>query len=166
MSRRYAEHTSVSVEKSKATIETLLAQHGADDIFTGISRAQCIAFVAFVIDERQVKLMLPLPDINAIPRKRHRRGDGACLEDRTDDQISKEWEQQCRQRWRALLLVVRGKLEMIEIGASSVDREFLADFAMRDGRVLWQAIAPQLDNMNQVPQLPAGRASGGVVDTR
>lgn len=157
MNRRYAAATNVAVEKSKAEIEGLLIAHGADNIMTGISRAQCVAFVAFSLEGRQVKLVLPLPDIAKIPRKRVRRGDGAELGDRTDEQIAKEWEQQCRQRWRALLLVVKGKLEMIEIGASSVDREFLADFAMPDGRVLWEAIAPQLIDMQQVPQLPVGR---------
>ena len=48
------------------------------------------------------------------------------------------WEQACRQRWRALLLIIRAKLEAAEAGISTLETEFLANIVLPDGRTAGQ----------------------------
>jgi hypothetical protein len=56
----------------------------------------------------------------------------------------KQWEQGCRARWRQLYLLVKAKIEAVSIGLSTVEREFLADVYLPDGRTVGEALAPQL----------------------
>ena len=43
------------------------------------------------------------------------------------------WEQVCRQRWRALLLIIRAKLEAVASGITTLENEFLANIVLPDG---------------------------------
>lgn len=52
---------------------------------------------------------------------------------RSDDAAEKAWEQATRQRWRALHLVVKAKLEAVESGITVFDDEFLAHIVLPDG---------------------------------
>jgi hypothetical protein len=45
---------------------------------------------------------------------------------RTETQAQRAWEQAVRQRWRALVLVIKAKLEAVESGITSFEDEFLA----------------------------------------
>lgn len=50
----------------------------------------------------------------------------------------REWEQACRAKWRALLLIVKAKLEAVAQGISTVEREFLADVVTINGQTVQQ----------------------------
>lgn len=118
----YAENTTVSVEKSRAEIDTLLGKHGASHRGIQVNEDLCMAQIAFVIQGRKYRLDVPLPKED----KRHPR---------------KRYEQSCRSRWRAILLMLKAKLELVEIGVSSVEREFLADMVLADGQTMHLAVA-------------------------
>ena len=49
-----------------------------------------------------------------------------------------------RQRWRAIVLVIKAKLEAVECGISTVEREFLAWAMGPDGTTLGDMIEPKL----------------------
>jgi hypothetical protein len=49
-----------------------------------------------------------------------------------------------RRRWRAQLLLVKAKLEMIATGDSTVEREFLADMLMPNGKTVGSQALPAL----------------------
>jgi hypothetical protein len=49
-----------------------------------------------------------------------------------------------RQRWRALVLVLKAKLEAVASGISTLEAEFLANVVMQDGRTIGAAILPRL----------------------
>lgn len=55
----YAASTVVSVDKSRAEIEATLVRYGAEMFFSGWDDK--VAFVAFRLRERHIKLTLPLP---------------------------------------------------------------------------------------------------------
>lgn len=117
----YATSTSVPVDRSRAEIESLLRRYGASQFVSGwnVSRAA----IGFVIGKLSVRFELPLPNPNdddvfaKTPAGRRRRN--------AADQM-RAWEQACRSRWRALLLVIKAKLEAVEVGISTVEQEFLA----------------------------------------
>lgn len=46
---------------------------------------------------------------------------------RTTSEIEKHWSKACRQRWRALALSIKAKLEAVEAGISCFEDEFMAE---------------------------------------
>jgi len=68
---------------------------------------------------------LPIPD-KSEKRFTHKRDRQKRLVLQTELQANKAWDQELRQRWRALLLVVKAKLEAVECGISTLEQEFLA----------------------------------------
>ena len=63
-------------------------------------------------------------------------------------------EQETRQAWRAIILIVKAKLEYIASGASTVEREFLADILAPDGRTMHELLTVQIDKMFKTGKLP------------
>lgn len=72
---------------------------------------------------------------------------------------TKEWEQACRQKWRALALVVKAKLEAVESGISEFEEEFLAHIVLPDGQTVGRWMQPQIADAygsgKMPPMLPA-----------
>lgn len=54
------------------------------------------------------------------------------------------WEQGCRQRWRALALVIKAKLEAVESGITTFEEEFLAHIVMPDGMTVGNHVRPTI----------------------
>jgi hypothetical protein len=137
---RYAENTSVSAEKSRAEIEAVLRRYGADQFAYMTSRSE--ARVGFVASGRQVQFRLEMPDpadreFTLTPTGR----------DRSSAQAEAAWEQATRQRWRALALVIKAKLEAVEAGITEFDDEFLAHIMLPNGRTIGDSLKPQLDDV-------------------
>ncbi len=145
----YAEKTSVSVSRTKADIEDLVQKHGADQFVSGYKGD--IAVIGFSMEGRQIRFFLPLPDKNA-SEYWHTPGRG---QRRTEEGAYAAWEQACRSRWRALYLIVKAKLEAVEAGISTVEREFFYDIVLPDGRTAGEWMAPQIEEAYQTGQMPA-----------
>lgn len=68
------------------------------------------------------------------------------------------WEQACRAKWRALYLIIKAKLEAVESGISTIEREFFYDIVLPDGNTVGEFLSPQLDMVyesgNMPPMLP------------
>jgi len=102
---QYAKDTAVSSEQSQAEIKKTLTRYGATKY-------------AYVEEEERAAIMfeinfvLPLPNRNdprfwKTPERKLKRSADAAF---------KEWEQASRQRWRALQLAIKAKLEAVESG--------------------------------------------------
>lgn len=144
----YAEKTSISVSKTKADIEELIQRYGAEQFISGFKGN--IAVIGFSLVGRQIKFILPLPDKGErvywyTPGRGQRR---------TEDAAHMAWEQACRSRWRALYLIVKAKLEAVDAGISTIEREFLYDIVLPDGRTAGEWIAPQIEAAYQAGQMP------------
>lgn len=149
MSPRYAENTSVSVEASRGEIERTLQRYGATSFAYGWDQLKAV--VEFAADERRIRFTLPLPDINSdefrlTPAKRYARS--------ADDQ-QKAWEQACRQRWRALALAIKAKLEAVEAGITSFEDEFMAHIVLPDGSTVGGWMKPQIQRAYSSGAMPA-----------
>ena len=85
---------------------------------------------------------------------------------RSPAQQEEAYEQAVRQRWRALALVVKAKLEAVEAGISIFEREFFSDIVLPDGRTVGEYVLPQVEESYRSglmpPLLPA--IGGGEVD--
>lgn len=67
----------------------------------------------------------------------------------------RRWEQACRQRWRALLLVVKAKLEAIETGIATFDGEFMANIVLPGGGTVGDWMTPQIERAYLTGAVPA-----------
>lgn len=144
---KYAENTNVSSEISRLEIEKTLIRYGAEQFAYGTLPGKAI--IAFAMQNRQVKIILPLPkkeDFRYTPGRRI---------ERTEKSQYEAWEQACRQRWRALHLVIKAKLEAIEDGISTFDKEFLSDVVLPDGRTAGDFLLPQLAAAYESGKMPA-----------
>jgi hypothetical protein len=72
-----------------------------------------------------------------------------------DEQVATVMEQACRQRWRALSLVIKAKLEAVEAQISTVETEFLAQIVLPNGSSVGEWAAPQLALAYASGQMPA-----------
>src|SRR5690242_3582277 len=119
---RYASETTVPVERSRAEIEATLTRYGASEFMSGWMEGK--AMVAFRVKGLLIQFVLPIPDKND-KKFTHRKKRG-YLTKATEAQQENAWNQEIRQRWRALNLVVKAKLEAVECGISTIEKEFLA----------------------------------------
>jgi hypothetical protein len=138
---RYAEDTSVPADRSRAEIERTLARYGATAFAYGWEGDRSI--VRFKFDGRQYGLTITMPDRESL-RRVPDKGRIGGYRDRTDTQLETAYDQACRQKWRALALVVKAKLEAVASEISTVEREFLADTLLEHGQTVGEWISPQL----------------------
>jgi hypothetical protein len=163
---RYAEGTSVPMERSRAEVEKTLLRYGAHGFayswerraqpFTAharwcplathpsnpqpprctcgarpgtIEREVVVLGFKMKLDgkEREVRLEVPMP---------HERELGSQA----------KAEAATRQRWRALVLVLKAKLEAVASGISTLESEFLAGIVLPNGMTVGQAMLPRLSD--------------------
>lgn len=144
---RYAENTSVGTDKSRAEIERTLQRYGADGFMYGWQGAR--ALVQFVAHGRQIRFELPLPDRQASEFTKTPTG-----RDRSEKQAYDAWEQACRQRWRALALAIKAKLEAVEAGISTFESEFLANVVLPGGQTVGAWMTPQIERAYDTGEMP------------
>jgi hypothetical protein len=145
---KFAAGTEVSSERTRAELERLLKRYGATRY--GCMNEPNRALVVFEANGRMVQFELPMPPRDAAefvktPRQGKRRSPAAA---------EAAWEQATRQRWRALLLVVKAKLEAVESGISTFELEFLAHLVLPDGRTFGTWALPQITAAYQTGRMP------------
>ena len=120
----FAAKTSVSVDKTRLEIETLLTRAGATTRGTMTDDAKNTAVVAFVLKGATYRITLPLP---IYAGSTNYKATGRALASH---------DQAVRTRWRVLLLLLKAKLEAVRLGVSSAEHEFLADLVLENGRTV------------------------------
>lgn len=146
----YARGTSVSVEKSRLEIETILLRYGAKSFAYGRDEQQ--AMIQFAAHDRFVRFTLPLPDKKNFSQKLRR----GYRVPRTRQEQQDAWEQACRERWRSLVIAIKAKLEAVQCGISEFEKEFLAYVVMPNGQTLAEVIQPKIAEAyaaNDMPKL-------------
>ena len=155
MSPTYAAGTSVPVSRSRDEVEKILTRYGADQF--GFATSPSAAMIMFVVNGRQVRLVVPLPDRDGREFTRSEQNRA-----RTAESALRAWEQACRQRWRALVLVVKAKLEAVEAGIVTFDQEFAMHMVLPDGSVVGDQVIPRIQlayESGETPSLLPGPTS-------
>ena len=130
---RYAQDTEVSSEKSRLEIERTLKRYGADQFMYGTTNDR--AMIAFRAHGRNIRFAMPLPPISDFLRGK---GSFGHIVEKTPQQTEKAHEQACRQRWRALALCIKAKLEAVEAGIAQFEEEFYAHIVLPGGRTIYE----------------------------
>lgn len=136
----YAQNTEVSVEKTKAEIERTLGRYGADEFASGWRQDR--AMIQFKMKERIIRFVLALPDKKNREFTHSKRGRSTWEAPRSEAAALAAWEQACRQRWRALLLCIKAKLESTESGIEQFDTAFMGQVVLPDGETVEEKILP------------------------
>jgi hypothetical protein len=150
MTGRYAMKTEVSSEASRMEIERTVRRYGAAAFTYGFSDAQQLALVEFLVKDRRVRFLLGMPDYSSrefthTPAKGLRRSEAAQAD---------AYEQAVRQRWRALNLVIKAKLEAVETGIVAFDEEFLAQIVLPNGQTVGEAVTPNIARIYELGEVP------------
>ena len=144
---KYAQNTQVSSDKSKAEIEKTLQRYGANGFMYGWQESKAV--IAFQMAERHIKFILPMPDRNDDEFRLTDRG-----KERAENAQQQAYEQSIRQKWRALALVIKAKLEAVESGISEFEKEFLANIVLPDGSSVGDFMIPQIKIAYQSGSMP------------
>ncbi len=136
---KYAEKTSVPASQSRAEIERTLERYGAEGFAYAWQDTKTL--IGFSMHGRQVRftLILPAKDSEEFTRTPGRRSV------RSADQKLAAYEKAVRQRWRALALVIKAKLEAVEAGITVFEEEFLAHMVLPNGKTVGAAVIPEIE---------------------
>lgn len=158
----YAKDTKVPVIQSRGEIERLLSAHKCTKFGTAVDHEHHRAQVQFEAHKRVIRFEIALPDPKDPQWKRIK---GRYLQ-RTQAGVDQVVDQEERTRWRALLLVIKAKLEAIESGIATFEDEFLAHVLLPNEQTVAQYIGPMVDEVYKTGRMPRSRqlAAGEIVD--
>lgn len=154
-SPRFATRTTVSSEKTRVEIEQTLSRYGARQFAYGRDDDRGLALIEFHAKNRRIRLVVRVPD----PKSREFTHTAARAQRRNDADAYRAYEQAVRQRWRALLLIVKAKLEAVSSGVMTFEDEFLPYTVLPSGQTVAEAVYPAIETAyatGQVPQLLPG----------
>jgi hypothetical protein len=145
----YAKNTEVSSDRSRQEIERTLVRYGATGFMYGWNETPDgpISVVAFQMHGRRIQFRVPMPLRSEFVRTETGRP-------RTKASADAAWEQAGRQRWRALLLVIKAKLEAVDAGITDFEAEFLSAMVLPGGRTVGEEIMPRIDAAYQTGVIP------------
>jgi hypothetical protein len=147
---RYAANTEVSSSRSRDEIERTLERYGADQFLYGWRDTNAV--VGFRMKDRHVRFVLPLPSKNDKAFTEYESRGKLWL--RTEEAARKLYEQAVRQRWRALALVIKAKLEAVETGISEFEDEFMANIVLPNGRTVSEEVRPRIATAYESGEMP------------
>lgn len=120
----FARETRVPVQQTQAEIQRMLDRAKAKQYGTMVDYDLGTARVQFRLHDRIVRFTVLLPDAAKV------RGDRFAKAE--------------RQRWRALMLVIKAKLESVESQIETFEEAFLANIVMPNDQTVAQIVLKQV----------------------
>lgn len=148
MAGQYAASTDVAPDRSRAEIEGTLRRYGATQFAYGWDEAAAV--LGFVANGRQVRFVVPMPDPKDPTIARTETG-----KPRAPAALKTALEQATRQRWRALALVVKAKLEAVASGLISFEDEFLPYTVLPGGGTVADALRDKMTAAYETGEVPS-----------
>jgi hypothetical protein len=122
----YAARTKIPAERTRLDIEAMMQKRGADQFFSGNDGK--IAMLAFRLHGRHIRFSLPL--------------------------VGARSAQQVRSRWRGLLLVIKAKLEAIDLGILTLEDAFIGETVLPDRQTVAEYMRPQIAAAYKSGEMP------------
>lgn len=140
----YARGTDTSPEKSRVEIEKLLVKMKATQHGVGFDNEKGEAIVQFTIEKRQVAFRVAMPkreQFNKMKRGYYP----------TSSKVDELWQQAVREKWRALLMVLKGKFVAVETGVESFEQAFFYHLQLPQGGTVGEHVMPAYRDALQFP---------------
>jgi len=141
--RRYAEGTKVAVDKSRQEIEALMVKHGAQQYIAGFDEGR--AFIGCHVYGRRVKFEVARPAAADLKKSRSHR---------TKDKVAQLLDDEWRRRWRAQLLIIKARFEIVGTGESTFDHEFAMYIVLPDGSTVAEHLLPRIEQAYLTGDMP------------
>jgi hypothetical protein len=129
----YARGTEVNVAGSQQEVGRIFMRYGIETYSFGASPGKAV--VEFLLGAFPVRVEVPLPPRPAEDKEQNPKT-GRWV------QTIPPWEQAVKERWRALVLLLKANLEAVELGLLSVEQAFMPYLILSDGRVLGDMVLP------------------------
>jgi hypothetical protein len=151
---KFASETSVSVERSLEEIkQTIRRYEGSKFAYFEDDARIAIEFSAY---QRRVRFVVPLP-----------KRDDTAFRYTTGGRHGKAgsfnengYQQALRQRYRALLLCIKAKLESVETGIETFDEAFMSQLVLPNGKTVGETALPQIVIAYETGTVPPLLAAG------
>lgn len=142
---RYAENTQTQVSTSQEEIRRTLKRYGVTK--TLFYEAEGYGLIEFETHGRHVRFAVQVPPLESfrVSPKGGVRGPGQQVEAQRQEE---------RRRWRVLLLLLKGKLEVVADEAVSFDREFMGAIVLPDGSTVGDNLEPRVDEAYRSGRMP------------
>lgn len=140
---KYASETFVTVDRTRAEIERTLIRYGASAFLYAWEDQRAV--IGFRIADRSIRMTLPLPSRDEFRFGTRANQSYSWEVERTKVEQERAYDKATRQRWRALLLVIKAKLEAVDAGISTLESEFLRDIVLPSGETVGEWTAPQIE---------------------
>lgn len=145
---RYATNTTVSSDQSRAEIERTLQRYGASRF--GYLWEGTASVIVFEMNQRRIKFVLPMP---AQDDPRYGKTPTGRIK-RNKEAHFRAWEQDCKSRWRALLLCIKAKLESVESEIETFEEAWLAHIVLPNGQTAGEHLIPQIGEIYSTRKMP------------
>lgn len=142
MAGQYAERTKIASTQTTLQIQALLTGKGAQTF--AFQEAQSNIAVGFELNGVRYRFVIPVPDADAPECRRIKGGR----------------EQLKNARMRALLMLLKAKLEAVAIGASTLEEELLPAVVMPSGQTVGQWARTQILDRYALEEMPPMLALG------
>jgi hypothetical protein len=142
---KYASNTEVSSDRSRSEIERTLTRYGAKSFAYGWQDGRAV--IQFEMSDRSIRFVLPLPteqEFSATPAGRARRGAA----------MQQAYQQAVRQRWRALALSIKAKLESVESQIETFEDAFMAQIVLPSGMTVGDHMRGQIADAYETGTMP------------
>lgn len=130
---RFAEGTTVSVESSRGEISGILTKHGCNRMAWATEPQGDV--LQFELGGQAFRFRITRPTADEV----RQRDSGEYVYPHNVDWESKA-TQEWRRRWRANVLLIKAKLEFIDGGDTSLEREFMPYLVMKGGKTLGEFV--------------------------
>lgn len=146
-SRRYAEDTTVSVERSQEEARRLLRRYGAEAVRT--TEAEGRTALEFQMHGWVIRFLVQAPDS----------GDDSVTYTRSgvwrpEEQRKPAIQREYQRRWRSLILRLKAKLEAVASDDVTVEEEFLGNIVTHAGQTVAEWLLPQLEEVKRSGRVP------------
>ncbi len=135
----YAEGTRVPVAQTVGEVERTLVRYGAESFLYGAKHDRAV--IMFTAKKRNLRFELPLP--------------------RSANQSDDAHAAESRRRWRAVLLIIKAKLEAVASGVKTFEEEFLAYIVLPNGRTVAEETLPLVESAYATGQVQPLLGWGG-----
>lgn len=154
MAKRFAEGTSVPVERTKAEIDRMLRQRRAERMAFAEENGKAI--VLFDMNGRRIRFSMPLPIRTEERFTVDGRGNGL-----PESKAYEKWERECRALWRGLLMAMKSNFINVDNGIETFEMAFLPHTLMPDGKTVAEHVLPVVASAYKSgvmqPLLPSGK---------
>lgn len=134
--RRYAEKTSVPIDRSRVEVERVLERYGCSR-FGIMNESDGSALLYFEHGDRSFQFAVKVPLKGKF-------------------RYESDWEAERRRRWRVMVLTLKANLEAVASGLVTFEEIFLAHVVIPgSAKTLGQVLLPKLDALYAGQSLPA-----------